>query len=529
MKPESRRGRGADPAAKARRGSTATRWARLGCACALVLVVLSLIPRLRQLDAPLLDRHGFRQTQTAITVWTFVEEGIRPFDYETPVFGPPWRVPFEFPTFQMTAALLAKLGVDNIDVACRLANLLFFYLSALLLFLLCRIHFDRLAPSLCVLLVYLWAPLNVFWSRTAMIDYASVALALGYLYFFIRWLAASPLLLRGLLWTASFGTLAYLTKPTTLPTVLVPLGVVLLNHYRPDSRARSASRLGRRSARPGQVALIGIAILGPVLAAYLWTAYTGAILHQQEFTSDTARLGRHLPWLLGPWEWRLHAQNWWLILARIRSEFLPGPLVILAPTGLLVAGVSSIRERSFVFGFLAGAGLTVLTFFRLYVVHEYYLMGVAPAVCLVTGIGLYGLVVIVPRHNVWLAAPVIGLLGLGIQPLRASLQFPEMTPAGQGVVQLGAELRELTHPDEYVIVTDADWNPAILYYARRKGFMLRTQFDVTQVSQFLRKHNFTTIVGTRWHSELLANWRHARQIRTVGKFHVFRVSDDPGT
>ena len=47
-------------------------------------VVLSLVPRFAHLDAPLLDLHGFRQTQVAITIWSRIGS-IGPFP--SPPFG----------------------------------------------------------------------------------------------------------------------------------------------------------------------------------------------------------------------------------------------------------------------------------------------------------------------------------------------------------------------------------------------------------------------------------------------------------
>src|SRR6516164_5284174 len=56
----------------------------------------------------LLGLHMWRQTQTAMTSYWFVHEGFR-MDYQTPVFGPPWSIPFEFPFYQALVALSALI------------------------------------------------------------------------------------------------------------------------------------------------------------------------------------------------------------------------------------------------------------------------------------------------------------------------------------------------------------------------------------------------------------------------------------
>src|SRR3954462_14066832 len=179
-------------------------------AIAVSLLILSLLVRLPNLSSPLAEDHPFRQTQTAITAWSLVAEGIHPLAYQTPVFGPPWRVPFEFPAFQIVAALITRAGVTNLDVACRVAGLLFFYLSAGFLYSLCRSHIETRSACACIVLAYVWLPFDIFWSRTAMIDYASVAFSLAYMDAFWRWLKRRRAL--DLTLAIGFGSLAFLVK-----------------------------------------------------------------------------------------------------------------------------------------------------------------------------------------------------------------------------------------------------------------------------------------------------------------------------
>jgi hypothetical protein len=53
------------------------------------------------------DFHGFRQTQTAISA-EFMEHGGPFLRYPTPIFGPPWSIPFEFPLYQKIVALISE-------------------------------------------------------------------------------------------------------------------------------------------------------------------------------------------------------------------------------------------------------------------------------------------------------------------------------------------------------------------------------------------------------------------------------------
>ena len=62
-----------------------------------VYVALVIAPTLGR---PLLERHSFRQTQTALTARIFHEQGIDLLHPKLPVLGAPFEVPFEFPLFQ---------------------------------------------------------------------------------------------------------------------------------------------------------------------------------------------------------------------------------------------------------------------------------------------------------------------------------------------------------------------------------------------------------------------------------------------
>src|SRR5580704_7828424 len=71
-------------------------------------------------NMPLASPHAFRETQTASTVYWMLRGG--PWiNYQTPVMGPPWTIPFEFPTFQWIVGCVASLPI-SLDNAGRLVS-----------------------------------------------------------------------------------------------------------------------------------------------------------------------------------------------------------------------------------------------------------------------------------------------------------------------------------------------------------------------------------------------------------------------
>ena len=303
--------------------------------------MLSLVPRLWNFDAPLVGAHEFRQTQTAITVQTMLEAPGFDFpvlDYETPLFGPPWRVPFEFPTYQLTAATLGRLMPGlSVDMACRIAALGWFYLSAALLFGLVRRQVT-LAFATVSLGLYLWSPFAIHWSRAAMIDYCTVALGLGYLALGLWALqrsngaslagavSAGASIAGGAIAGASIagaaiaGALTAATKATSWPGVAFVLGLAFLAEQRHSSTWRSWP--GRARAAGRALVLFGV----PLAAGVAWTAWAdrtkGASEWTRWLTSSAIRT-----WNFGRWSDRFELDTWSTL------SFVPALLVGMALAG----------------------------------------------------------------------------------------------------------------------------------------------------------------------------------------------------
>ena len=140
-----------------------------------IMMGISVFLRSTTLMMPLVnDLYSFRQAQTAITIQDYFNHGFSVFNYTTPVFGPPWLAPMEFPIYQITVFFFMQLfGMQNIDLACRIISIIYFYLSAAALLYLTRYIFGKKEIYITVFLFYIFAPFNVIYSRAALPDFAS--------------------------------------------------------------------------------------------------------------------------------------------------------------------------------------------------------------------------------------------------------------------------------------------------------------------------------------------------------------------
>ncbi|HVP62331.1 MAG TPA: hypothetical protein VMT11_17365 [Myxococcaceae bacterium] len=442
------------------RAPSATRRLLLVC---LLLLAISLPARLVNLGAPPLDRHDFRQTQTAITVWTFLKGGPSVLHYQTPVLGPPWEVPFELPLFQLSAFAVARASGLPLDLACRLTALLWFYSSAWALFALVRSR-GGLRLATASLAVYLLTPFTLVWSRAVLIDFAAVALSLGGLHLGLTWLATRRL------WPAAFalllGALAGMTKLTTLVGVLAAGAVLGFDDLR--RAVRSGPLPGRLRAAAFSAALAAI----PLGAGVVWTRWADRIKAAQPATAWLTS-ERLWAWNFGTLAQRASWEPWGEILGRIGEALLPGALVLAVPLALASIRHGSRERRTLVAGALVGTLVPILVFFNLYAVHDYYLIAAAPFLAILGGAGvLHGVSLLDAAGGRRWIGPVLLVIVLSSIPswgyARAAYEVSSEAP----IARLGRLIALTTRPDQWVAVQGDQWSSRILYSARRRGFMI---------------------------------------------------------
>ncbi|MEO5356934.1 MAG: hypothetical protein H7844_06510 [Nitrospirae bacterium YQR-1] len=492
-------------------------------------IALSVLIRFININSPLCEDHMFRQTQTAITIHYFVKDGIKLLNYETPLFGPPWKVPFEFPAFQATAALFAMGGISNSDTACRATNIFYFYVSAVFLYLVSKQFFSEKPLPVFILFYYLYNPYTIYWSRTCLIDYASAAFSLGYFFFTIIFFKNTTKIYC-VVFAVIFGTLAYLTKITTVP-VFFPLisgtvAYMLYKRLRVDSNCIVGNFIKENKKI---IALLIILFAVPFICGYLWVHYTDYVKNSSLFTSFNSSTNL-FQWNYGTFSQRLTLKNW-LNIFNYFYLMAPGVLVLSA-----AAGCRFIWRRKgkyalfFILSFL-GIILVPFTFFNLYMIHEYYSIALSALVAVVMGISLYAFFYeFIGTSKVAVLACILVFtltsLPVAIQKLRLPL-FQMRYPPKNTLTDF---IKTITNDNEYLIITDFSWSSRILYYSNRKGFMVHDKY-VPEMGAFFKKHNFTTIISREPDPALLTNWKYIIEIKTklydTRKFRIFKVTDNP--
>jgi hypothetical protein len=213
----------------------------------------------------------------------------------------------------------------------------------------------------------------------------------------------------------------------------------------------------RRSSR-ATIAIVGIA----AGAGLVWTMYADGIKQASPATSFlTSSMLRE--WNFGTLEQRLDPAAWATCIGWMAGL---GLLAFIAP-------LRSGRSRLSVWC-LATLVLGPLVFTNLYVVHDYYWMAVAPAAAVLIGLFVTNVLAGVPIA--WQRPWALGLVAVFALSFIAYQRWwlPFTSVDTTGVLAHAEQIAAETDPDDLLAITHDSWNPAILFYADRRGYM---EFD----------------------------------------------------
>ena len=405
---------------------------------------------------PVMDLHGFRQTQTAISVWTMAHGGPL-LAYETPVLGVPWQVPFEFPAFQWLALLVWKLSGQSIEFSGRMASVVAALLSLWPIHRLARRVSNEPVFAHGLAAVILTAPVFAFWARTYMIETTALLFALAWLSLLLD-ITERPTWGKGVA-ALALGCLAAMTKITTFaPFFGFAMLLVAWQAYRLQSPRLAAFRYW-----------MGMALLfiAPVVATLAWAAYADQL-------KSAAPLTLHLTsdalqgWTFGTTADRI-ASDFLHKMLFVRPLAVLGPALVALPLLMFV----SLRRSRPLFA-LAGLCLCVylggfVVFAKLYRIHDYYQVAVAPFLCAAVVIALWSATGQARRTYFLLGIMALQLSQVGYLFGSKYGRLMEKNDWTNSLVRTGRFARSQTAEGDGILVVGTGFNPAIPFYAERKA------------------------------------------------------------
>lgn len=476
------------------------------------VILLSIVPRLISIDQNLLDIQPFRQTQTAITVWNYTQEGFNFFNYQTPIFGPPYQAPFELPIFQSFAFFLTKLGVDNIEVACRLTNILFYALSALLLSAVVSKLIKNNLITFLTILQYCFIPFAICWSRNVTIEYCSLAFCLFYVFLFLKIREISGMRRYLLIaFACIIGCLAYSIKLTTAFPFVILISIIfgydLIKEILPILKEKKFLKFIFSKTSFKYAIIVFFVFLVPFITMYLWVRHSDIMKMQSSFSYITTSSSLR-DWNFGTWDDKTTISNWFTLFNRIGFGIVPFTLLILAFLSLIKKELRSIHVK--LMFLLLLVFITIFIFFNLYFVHDYYLVAVLPFLSVCFALAFY------LSHNLFLSLgffknkyaltfvllvitclPFLPPKGMNYSKEYTRFIWSKNTNSDYPQFVLGQEVQKQTNNQAKVIFTDYEWSSEMLYYSKRKGLMWTSgnETDIGRFEKDLRKEKYSLIVS----------------------------------
>ena len=438
-------------------------------ACA--AVGLFLFVAIRYSGQTLLEAHAFRQTQTALTTYWFIQNGFS-LAYETPVAGYPWQIPLELPFFQGVVAAWTSWFGGNLDANGRIISAAFLLACILPLVSIVRqLGLNRRVWLIAIILMFT-GPSYLFWGRAFLIETAALFFSLTYLALLLRIVQDRDASALVVCLAAVAGVLAGTQKATLgLPVLALSGALFALMHWR-DVHPATVRR----------VATFIAAVIVPIAAAFLWNAYADSFKAQNAIAAQglLTEAPQAWVWNFGTIEQRLRPHTWKVILWNRGLQYNAAGIIGVA----LIAGVL-VRPMWARLRILVAAALLlwitpVLIFTNLFYIHDYYQVQLAVFLLFSLAIAIGEWLPRVVRQQ-WVI-PVLVVICAGWS-LRQFLvhELPRVTgDFNRNVVILAEAVRQRTPPDSPIVVYGMDWSSELPYYAQRRAIAVPPWFNGRQ-------------------------------------------------
>ena len=433
-----------------------------------------------------LSLHGFRQTQTAITSYYILHGG--PFlRYETPIFGYPWSIPFEFPLYQWIVAITSRTFHLQLESAGRIISELFFWLSLVTMWGILAELRVRPVYRLIFVTLTLVSPQYIYWPRTFMIESTALFFCMAYFYFMLRYIRTRKVIdasLGGVL-----GALGVLVKVTTFPAFALVGGLLYLYSLRHEYRDFKERRKSLNAYLPIILAVLFFFCL-PVLVGWIWVHYTDQVKALNLVSDGHLTSGTLQVWNFGTLSQRFASSTWKRMLSLTIPELSGYPIVLLLPClGLYFARHRFAPFLISIVGFLSA----FLIFTNVHVIHDYY--AYANGVFLIAAISwcIVGLLEGKLWHKYFGIAIFVICILSPVEVYYGRLHELQGID-GKTFGNLPSAVKEVTQPADVIVIFQNDWSAELAYYSERRALIwpgwMGSEMDATMKEAIRRLGNY---------------------------------------
>ena len=411
-------------------------------------------------NTPILEEHGFRQTQTALTSFYLKKDGFK-LAYETPVIGEPWSIPFEFPIYQVLVAFTAKVFGAPLTQTGRIWGFAFEIFCCIpLYFLMKKLRFNDRQIFFCLTL-FLSSPIYMFWSGTFMIESAALFFAIVFLYFLNRYLEGDYSFTTAFLLFASLA-LSLLQKATTaLPLLFFLLPALILWSIQ---KVRSDVKIS-------VVIKLNLALAGAMILLFSWVGFADALkaLNPIGANLTSSALSK---WNYGSIEQKISKTTLEMIFVRGENaiSFFWAGFVC---TFLALINYFNGKRNLILIGLLLSFYIApFLIFTNLYLVHEYYQYANSVYIIIAFGLSIIFLLdkFFINRPITYILILVI-LIGANYYSFYINYYHNKsrlIDVNNNRTLAIAKFIRENTPIDKPIIAYGYDWSSELAFYSERR-------------------------------------------------------------
>jgi len=449
------------------------------------------------------EKFGFRQTQTALSVSALLKGG--PWlAYETPILGPPWSFPFEFPLYQWLVALIVKTGLLPLAPAGRLLGIMFFVASLYPCYRILRLlEFSR-NQSLAILCLLCSSAEYLFWTRTIMIESTALALAVTYLWLVLEYIKRELSVFKNALYLNAFiafagGGAASVKVTTFLPFICAAFTAAAVLYYQKLSKSGLRTTI---TALKSDFLFIMCAFVIPVQAFISWTNFCDSVKLQNPLTAGSTSRAMS-SWCFGTLDQKLSPETWVKFYNVTFTDILGNNTLLLCAAVALV--FCSWRVRLLAFTVFLFSVLHLVVFSNLNLVHGYYAYG--HGIFILAAVGMICAELAVSGSFFKRAAGVIlfvlVLTCSWFHYYRSYLPLQGSTP--EYFTQMKRDIDYFTNPDDVIIVFGWSYSSEPAYYLQRGAVMLQnddfTRPNYLAIRRNLKDYKIGAVMILRWSAD----------------------------
>lgn len=468
---------------------------------------------------PPLDVHSFRQTQTALTAYWFVQQGFS-WAYETPVGGVPWAIPFEFPLYQLIVAQVSQIFDINLNATGRLTSYAFLLL---IIFPVREITKKLKLPNsvfIFFVAIFFSMPVYVYWGRSFMIETAALFFGIAAIKYFLDYLLDGRSFIAALIFV-TFSTLCLLQKATTALPILAVLSIILLIF-----EVRKANSLITKSLIRNLIGA-GSLVITPILIGFFWVVFTDNVKLENQLGEQLTSAALH-KWNWGTVSQRFSSDFWIKVIwDRIFTQNLGAIIgVFLLTTPLLTR--LELRVKFIALSALSLGLIPLFIFTNLHIVHDYY--QTANVIFLAYGLAITLSMVIVPLLGKRTALFLLTLILLSNYSALRSGYLPQIkhkfTKENRDLAIGKILMRELPSGMQFIAYGN-DWSSTFAYISERKSFTVPGWFSkydqtITHPEKYLEEGHLGGVVSCSTQNpsaSQILSWAEKKKSWKVGETH----------